>query len=269
MANDFKKYGVYPSKKLGQNFLIDQNISAKIVNQIPNYEGLTLLEIGPGLGAITEFLLKSEAKKIIVVEYDKACLRYLYDLKELHQDKLEVIDCDALKLDESNLVKEEDKLTIISNLPYNISVVLLIKWLDKVTLINRMVLMFQKEVANRLLSKPGSKNYGIVSVLVQYLCNVKYCFDVPPNVFHPEPKVVSSVVSLVPKNLTSSEIDTYKKIKMLCNKVFNQRRKMLRNTLKDMFSDPEEVLKKVGLNGTMRPEELSIENFEALAKFIH
>jgi len=268
MANDFQKYGVYPSKKLGQNFLMDQNISVKIVGQILNYKNSTILEIGPGLGAITEQLLKSEAKKIIVVEYDKACLRYLYDLHELHKEKLEVIDCDALKLNESSLIEKGERLTIISNLPYNISVVLLIKWLDQLAIIDHMILMFQKEVAERILAKPGSKIYGIVSILVQYLCDVQHCFDVSPTVFYPPPKVISAVVSVKPKELTAERIRIYQKIKMLCNKVFNQRRKMLRNTLKDLFPSPEETLNQVGLNGKMRPEELTVENFESLAKLL-
>ena len=265
MANEFKKYGVHPSKKLGQNFLIDQNISTKIVEQISDYNNRTVLEIGPGLGAITEKILDTNATKVIVVEYDKACLRYLYDLKNAYNN-LSVIDCDALKLDESSLINAGENLTIISNLPYNISVVLLIKWLDKISLINCMVLMFQKEVAERILAKPGSKIYGIVSVLVQYMCDVEHCFDISPNVFYPPPKVTSAVVRIKPKEITDERIRVYQKIKELCNKVFNQRRKMLRNTLKDFFEFPEDALQQIGLHGQMRPEELTVENFEGLAK---
>lgn len=267
MANDFQKYGVYPSKKLGQNFLIDKNIVHKIISQIESPNNRIILEIGPGLGGLTETLLESKAKKIIAVEYDRACIRYLYDLQEHHKDRLEVVPEDALDIDESEFAKEE-KIIIVSNLPYNISVVLLLKWLDKITHIDHMVLMFQKEVAERIVAKPGNKVYGIASVLVQYLCDVEYRFDVSPNVFFPPPKILSAVIRVRPKKDIAARLETYPKIKIICNKVFNQRRKMLRNTLKDLFEFPDAVLLKAHLDGELRPEQLSVEDFEKLASFL-
>ena len=265
MANEFQKYGVYPSKKLGQNFLVDQNIAAKIVAQIHSPTNKTILEIGSGLGALTEFLLKSKAKKVIAIEYDRACLNYLRDLQQQHQD-LVVVAEDALVIDEIGLA--QDKFIIASNLPYNISVVLLIKWLDKITHIDHMVLMFQKEVADRILAKPGSKTYGAVSILVQYLCDAERCFDVSPSAFFPAPKIMSTVIKLTPKKDIAAKIKLYPKIKIICNKVFNQRRKMLRNTLKDLFESPEQTLSEVGFDSKIRPEQLSIENFESLANIL-
>jgi 16S rRNA (adenine1518-N6/adenine1519-N6)-dimethyltransferase len=264
MANDFEKYGVRPSKKLGQNFLIDKNISSKIARQLSRPEGKIVMEIGCGLGGLTEHLLELPIQKLIAVEYDRACIKYLHDLQE-NNSKIQIVAEDALRIDENALV-EGNRFSIVSNLPYNISVVLLIKWLDKLSSIDEMVLMFQKEVAERIAAKPGSKVYGIVSVLAQYMCNIEYCFDVPPTVFYPPPKVMSGIVRVVPKKMDEERIITYQKIKMLCNKVFNQRRKMLRNTLKDIFEDPEKELQSIGLNGQMRPEELSVEDFERLVK---
>lgn len=262
MANDFAKYGVHPSKKLGQNFLIDQNISNKIARQLSHPDGKVVIEIGCGLGGLTEHLVEMPIQKLIAVEYDRACIKYLNDLQETNP-KIHVVGEDALRIDEESLAGSE-KFSIVSNLPYNISVVLLIKWLDKLSSIDEMVLMFQKEVAERIVAKPGNKIYGIVSILVQYMCDIEYCFDVPPTVFHPPPKVMSGVVRITPKEMNKKKIDTYQKIKLLCNKVFNQRRKMLRNTLKDIFEDPEKELQSIGLNGQMRPEELSVEDFEKL-----
>jgi 16S rRNA (adenine1518-N6/adenine1519-N6)-dimethyltransferase len=264
MANDFKKYGVRPSKKLGQNFLIDKNTSSKIARQLTRPEGKIVMEIGCGLGGLTENLLELPIQKLIAVEYDRACIKYLRDLREKNP-KIQLVAEDALRIDENALAGGK-RFSIVSNLPYNISVVLLIKWLDNLSLIDEMVLMFQKEVAERIAAKPGSKLYGIVSVLAQYMCNIEYCFDVPPSVFYPPPKVMSGIISVLPKEIDEDKIRTYKKIKMLCNKAFNQRRKMLRNTMKDLFEDPEKELRSIGLSGQMRPEELSVDDFERLAK---
>lgn len=263
MSNDFAKYGVHPSKKLGQNFLIDKNISSKIAGQLSSPSDIIVMEVGCGLGGLTEQLLDLPIKNLIAVEYDRACIRYLHDLQKDYPN-VTIVGEDALRIDESSLVQNQ-RFSIVSNLPYNISVVLLIKWLDKLHLIDQMVLMFQKEVAERIIAKPGSKSYGIVSVLAQYMCDIRYCFDVPPTVFFPPPKVMSGVVKITPKKIDKEKEKIYQTIKMLCNKVFNQRRKMLRNTLKGIFEDPETELKELGLDAQMRPEELSVQDFENIA----
>jgi len=266
MANDFIKYDVKASKKLGQNFLVDRNISAKIVNNIDLSHTKTLLEIGPGLGSLTEFLLETMSERVVVVEYDKNCLNYLYELGKKHQ-KLEILHMDALKLDVTDFIKE--KFIIVSNLPYNISVLLLLKWLEILENIDHMILMFQKEVAERITAKPRTKAYGAVSVFVQYLCDASICFDVPPTCFSPAPKIMSSVVRLIPKKDIKERLKNYANIRKICNKTFNQRRKMLRNTLKDLFPNPDLTLKSIGLHAEMRPEELSIENFSTLATLLN
>jgi len=265
MANEFRKYDVKASKKLGQNFLVDRNISSKIVGQLDLSRTKTLLEIGPGLGSLTEFLVETLAERVIVVEYDKNCLNYLHELGKKYP-KLEILHTDALKIDEKEFIK--DRFIIVSNLPYNISVLLLLKWLDIVEDIDHMVLMFQKEVAERIVAKPRTKSYGAVSIFVQYLCDTRICFDVPPTCFSPAPKVTSSVVKVTPRKDIIERLKHYQDIKLLCNKTFNQRRKMLRNTLKDFFEDPDYVLKSIGLNAEMRPEELSVENFASLATML-
>jgi len=265
MANDFEKYNIRPSKKLGQNFLIDKNIAANIASRISSPKNKILLEIGSGLGGLTEFLLKLEPKRLIAVEYDRGCIPYLHDLK-MHFNELDVVAEDALTIDERALTQEP--FIIVSNLPYNISVVLLIKWLDIITSIDHMVLMFQKEVADRILAQPGSKTYGVVSVFVQYLCDVTKCFDVSPSAFFPAPTIMSTVVKITPKKDVAELVKHYQKIKIICNKTFNQRRKMLRNTLQGLFDSPEDILKQVGISGETRPEQLSPADFAALARFL-
>jgi 16S rRNA (adenine1518-N6/adenine1519-N6)-dimethyltransferase len=265
MANDFIKYDIKASKRLGQNFLVDRNISNKIIRQINLSHTKILLEIGPGLGSLTELILEMPTERVIVVEYDRNCLNYLHELGKKYP-KLEILHMDALKVDEIEFIK--NRFIIVSNLPYNISVILTLKWLDISENIDHMVLMFQKEVAERITAKPCTKSYGAVSIFIQYLCDAIICFDVPPTCFSPAPKVTSSVVKLIPKKDITERLKIYQNIKTICNKTFNQRRKMLRNTLKDLFPNPKLTLESIGLHAEMRPEELSVENFATLAEML-
>jgi 16S rRNA (adenine1518-N6/adenine1519-N6)-dimethyltransferase len=256
------KHGLSPKKNLGQNFLLDLNITNKIVSAAQVKTGEEVLEIGPGPGGLTRSILAKNPSKLVVIEQDKRCVVALEELK-LTYPQLVIINDDAL------LVKEEDlvpiKTKIIANLPYNISTVLLLKWLNQRNYWQSMTLMFQKEVADRIMAMPGNKNYGRLSVIARLICQVEWHFDLKPECFFPPPKVTSSVISLYPKpnQLDKEVINTVEKI---CKILFNQRRKMLRATLKQVHPNLEALLDNSGVYLTQRPEEISVESFIIIAK---
>jgi 16S rRNA (adenine1518-N6/adenine1519-N6)-dimethyltransferase len=250
-------------KSLGQNFLLDQNITDKIVRLSGNFEGVTAIEVGPGPGGLTRSLLASPAKKIVAIEFDPRSVAAISELKNIYSNKLDIIHGDAMKVD-ITLIAESPRV-IVANLPYNISVVLLIKWLELIRadagVIHFMALMFQKEVADRILAKHGSKTYGRVSVMAQWLCTTKRLFDLPPSAFTPPPKVKSSVVQFIPRLLSDNEpsFDTMEKILAAG---FNQRRKMVRSSL----SDYTHAMEMAGTDQTLRAEDLSVDDFVKIAK---
>lgn len=250
---------VKAKKHLGQHFLTDKNIAAKIANSLPEYQG-NMLEIGPGMGILTEFLsLKYE--KLKLVELDTESVDFLIQRKTIN--KKNIIEADFLKLDLSKVFTNEP-FGIIGNFPYNISSQIVFKTLENRNLIPALAGMFQKEVAERIAMPPGSKLYGILSVLCQAFYNVKYLFSVPPTVFNPPPNVVSGVISMVRKKnyrLRCDEDLFFKIVKM----AFNTRRKMLRSSLKPLIKNPILVENEVF---TMRPEQLSYKDFEELTSII-
>ena len=262
-----KNYNIRPSKRLGQNFLIDSNIASKIIKEGGDLTGRSVVEIGSGMGSLTRCLLKSNAETIYAVEYDKKCLAYLNDLQEFYPKKLEIIAGDALKIDEHHIAQDR-KILLISNLPYNISAVLLLKWLKEIYLFDNLVLMFQKEVAERIISKPNNKSYGIISILTQYLCDVRLSFYVPPTAFFPAPKVESSIIVIRPKADAKERLKLYDKLQIICKTLFNQRRKMIRTTLKKVTSDSEHILHDLNLDERLRPENLTVEDFVRIAKIV-
>jgi 16S rRNA (adenine1518-N6/adenine1519-N6)-dimethyltransferase len=251
-------------KQLGQNFLNDARVVERIIRTASPLKDETVLEIGPGLGALTRVVLECPVRRLICIEYDKRCVEYLR--VNLESEKLDILNEDALKLDEKKLIENGQKLIIISNLPYNISTLLLGKWLEEITLFKRMVLMFQKEVAERICAKPNNKQYGILSVLTQFLCSVSLEFDIPRTAFTPQPKIISSVVSIVPKGDLEDKLRIYKKLELLCKTVFNKRRKTLRNSIAPLLADPEKSLSSLGLDSNRRPETLSIDEFELIVR---
>ena len=260
-----KTHQLSPSKKLGQNFLLDSNITDKIVRYIPKIKNANVLEIGAGPGALTRSLLSSEAKMIFALEFDHKLVMLLELLKEKHPDRLMVIEGDALYFSEETLALG-DKLTLVGNLPYNISVPLLFKWLDKSHLFNSLTLMFQKEVADRITATPNSKSYGILSVLTQFSSNVFHGFDISPTAFFPPPKVTSSVITIIPKTRNDYSIELYEILKKVCNAAFNQRRKTIRNSLSTITYCAKEILKNADIDDNLRAENLSVEQFVRLAK---
>lgn len=260
-----KIYQLSPSKKLGQNFLLDSNITDKIVKHVPRIKNANVLEIGAGPGALTRSLLSSDAKMIFALEFDHKLVKLLELLQEKYPDKLTVIEGDALYFSEETLTLGE-KLTLVGNLPYNISVPLLFKWLDKSHLFNSLTLMFQKEVADRITATPNSKSYGNLSVLTQFSADVFHGFDISPTAFFPPPKVTSSVINIIPKTRDGYSIELYEVLKKVCNAAFNQRRKTIRNSLSKITYCAKQILKNADIDDGLRAENLSVEQFVRLAK---
>ena len=247
---------VKPKKYLGQHFLIDEKISELISEAISKSNKINLLEIGPGTGALTKFLLH-ENINLISYELDTESITYL----NTEYPTLKVYNEDVLKIDWTKLF--EGNYSVTGNFPYNISSQILFKIYENRTIIDEMVGMFQKEVAERICSGPGSKKYGILSVLIQAFYNTEYLFTVDEEVFNPPPKVKSGVIKITRNDIVELDCDE-KLFFRVVKAIFNQRRKMARNSLKSLLGDKkiEHVLL------TKRPEELSIENFIEITKMI-
>lgn len=247
--------GLEPKKQFGQNFLFDLNLTGRIARSVADIEHSIVIEVGPGPGGLTRALLLAGAKKVIAIEKDKTTEPILSKIIDASNGRLTVIFGDALK---TNL-KEFDKTgyAICSNLPYNVGTELLINWLHQIVDgkdIKSLTLMFQKEVAQRIVANVGDAQYGRLSVLANLICDTKILFDVPNTAFVPRPKVQSAVVSLIPNKNKIEKITDINKLEKITAKLFGQRRKMIRGIVKTDWE-------KYGLNGTERAEELSPETF--------
>ena len=244
-------------KSLGQNFLIDKNIIKKIIS-ISNVFDKDVLEIGPGTGNLTEYILKNKPNKMFLIEKDK----FLCDqLKLKFQNKVEIRNEDILKIDEKNISNK--KLIVFGNLPYNISTEIICNWilkLEKNFWFSELILMFQKEVADRIISKINTSNYGRLSILLNWKMNINKQFDISPNSFIPKPKVDSSLVHFTPKK-NYFQINKSKNLEMVTRIFFNQRRKMIKNPLKQLFNNYQEISDKLELNLNLRPQNLSLETY--------
>jgi 16S rRNA (adenine1518-N6/adenine1519-N6)-dimethyltransferase len=266
-----KEFGLNAKKSMGQNFLLDMNITDRIVRTaassdypVIDFENSTIIEVGPGPGGLTRSILKKNPKKLFVIEKDARCVEALSILKAAYGDKIEVLEEDALKIKVKDL--GDAPRYIMANLPYNISTKLLTNWLFELKDIQSMTLMFQKEVASRLTALPNSKQYGRLSVITQWLCEVKLLFDLPPSAFTPPPKVTSSVVLIRPRQNPVGEAE-FSKLEKVTEAAFGQRRKMLRSSLKKL-GNPIEICEKAGVNPTLRAEQISVAEFCAIARAI-
>jgi len=251
-------------KSLGQNFLFDLNLTRKIARAAGASEGGTFYEVGPGPGGLTRALLSEGADKVIAVERDARCLPALEQIARAWPGKLEVIAADALELDEAAILSKG--VRVAANLPYNVGTAILIKWLTAEhwpPLWASLTLMFQKEVAQRITAQPSGEHYGRLSVLAQWRCTAKILFDVNRGAFVPPPSVTSAIVRLEPRArpLAPANLADLEKITAAA---FGQRRKMLRQSLKPLGG--EALLEKAGIDPTERPEDLTIEQFAALAR---
>lgn len=256
-----KKHGLWAEKKFGQNFITDLNITRRIAAQAGSLENTHVVEIGPGPGGLTRSILELTPTKLTAIELDPRCIEALTDVQSLYPN-LEIRQQDALQLDMNDLGQD---LIVIANLPYNISTALLLNWLETHGTFKCLVLMFQKEVAQRLTAFPRTKSYGRLSVMTQWLMNVETCFDLPPSVFTPPPKITSTVVKLTPKKITPSN-EEFRVLEKVTTAAFGQRRKMLRSSLKTLDISPLDLLQASNIEETKRAEELSIDDFLRLAK---
>ncbi|MGH7125592.1 MAG: 16S rRNA (adenine(1518)-N(6)/adenine(1519)-N(6))-dimethyltransferase RsmA [Stellaceae bacterium] len=258
-----QRFGLAARKSLGQNFLLDLNLIARIARAAAPLEGMNVVEIGPGPGGLTRALLASGAAGVTAIERDRRCIEALQGLVEAYPERLRVIAEDALELDPKSLVPAPRK--IVANLPYNIATALLLRWLSDLDAYQSLTLMFQKEVAARLAAKPRSRAYGRLSVLVQWTARVTMLFDVAPRAFVPAPKVTSTLVRIEPRREPLAPCRR-EDLERVTAAAFGQRRKMLRQSLKSLGVDPEPVLAAAGIGPTRRAEELSVEEFCALAR---
>ena len=254
-------------KALGQNFLLNQDITDKIIrlslsNQgLENFKGASVFEVGPGPGGLTRAVLKAEPKKLTVIEMDPRCISIMEELKSKTGNIMQIKNGDALQYDFAKESRED--VHIVSNLPYNISVPLLVKWLEKIKDYKSLTLMFQKEVADRILAPTRCKDYGRISILAQLQCRITRLFDLSPECFVPAPKVWSSVLLFQPQEKTLSQ-EQINKLEKLTAQAFSQRRKMIRQSLRSLHG-LEAACEAEDIALTSRPEELSPQQFLALS----
>ena len=258
-----RRHGLDPKKNLGQNFLLDPRLTAKIARATGPLDGIHVVEIGPGPGGLTRALLEAGAAQVVAIERDRRCVAALQELVAAYPDRLTIQADDALEIDPTTLVPAPRR--VIANLPYNIATPLLIGWLRNITAYDALGLMFQKEVAQRLTAEPRTKAYGRLSVLTQWLAIPDMAFDIPPGAFYPPPKITSTVVHLVPRPtpLAEARIEDLERVTAAA---FGQRRKMLRVSLKTLGVDTDRLITLAGVTPTARAEELAVEEFCALAR---
>lgn len=259
-----RDHGLRAEKALGQNFLLDQNLTDKIVRLSGEVSPeMTLLEIGPGPGGLTRSLLQTPAKKVVAIEFDARAVLALSSLSQVYSGRLQVIEGDALTVD--FLEVTSSPRAVLANLPYNISTVLLLKWLQQIrndsSSYSFLSLMFQKEVADRILSGHGNKVYGRLSVLAQWLCDVKRLFDLPPAAFTPPPKVSSTVLHFRPRTL-QEDSPSFAVMEEVLAAAFQQRRKMIRSSLSAYLPS----LESSGIQANLRAEDLSVSDYVCIAQ---
>ncbi len=253
---------IVAKKSLGQNFLIDKKV-LKIISEIVDIKNKDILEVGPGTGNLTSELIKKNPKKIILIEKDNVLLKLL---KEKFFDRATYFNEDILKFTEKNLSKE--KLTVFGNLPYNISTEILIKWvlsMNTEVWFDKLILMFQKEVANRILSKYNCSEYGRLSIIANWKLDVKKVIDIEPNAFYPQPKVYSSLLIFEPKK-KFFKLKSGNSLELVTRTFFNQRRKKIKKPFNRLFNNNTEIAKKYNINLDLRPQNLSFNEYYLLAQ---
>jgi 16S rRNA (adenine1518-N6/adenine1519-N6)-dimethyltransferase len=253
-------------KRFGQNFLLDLNLTARIARAAGDLSGADVLEVGPGPGGLTRGLLAEGARRVLAIEKDARCLPALAKIEAAYPGRLQIIEGDALAVDA--LAHLTPPIKIVSNLPYNVGTELLIRWMTPQAwppFWDSLTLMFQREVAERIVAKPGSKAYGRLALMVQWRAEAKIVLNLPPEAFTPPPKVSSAVVHIVKLDAPRYPADA-KVLERVVAMAFNQRRKMLRAALKGLHPDIETLLQASGIAPTARAEEIGLEQFCALAR---
>jgi 16S rRNA (adenine1518-N6/adenine1519-N6)-dimethyltransferase len=261
-----RRHGLIAKKSLGQNFLLDLNLTARIARTAGPLEGVTVVEVGPGPGGLTRALLALGVRRVIAIERDARAIAALTEISEHYPRRLGVISGDALDFDIRPHL-DGGPTRIVANLPYNIATALLIRWLTVEPWppwYDSMVLMFQREVAERIVAPPGSKTYGRLSVLASWRAESRILFDIAPSAFVPAPKVTSSLVRLMPR--AQPLACDRRALERVTEAAFGQRRKMLRQSLKSLGVDPLKLLTAAQIEPTARAEEIPVEGFVALAR---
>lgn len=259
-------HGLSAKKSLGQNFLLDLNLTAKIARQAGDLSACDILEVGPGPGGLTRGLLAEGARRVLAIEKDERCMPALAEISAAYPGQLEVINGDALQVDPLGHLSKP--IRVAANLPYNVGTELLVRWLtpkEWPPFWDSLTLMFQREVAERIVAKPGSKAYGRLAILSQWRADAKIVLHLPPEAFSPPPKVHSAVVHLDALETPRFEADAATLSRVVAT-AFNQRRKMLRSSLKSISPDIEDRLVAAGIKPTDRAEVVSLEAFCALAR---
>ena len=253
---------IKPKKSLGQNFLIDKKIIKKILS-CSKIENRNILEVGPGTGNLTDEILKNNPKELILIEKDTFLLNLL---KKRYSNKVVFINDDILKISENKI--SNNKLTVFGNLPYNISTEILTKWILNLNLnlwFDKLILLFQKEVADRIISNSNSSNYGRLSIISNWKLNIKKIIDIKPSSFNPQPKVDSSLLLFSPKK-KFFKLNNPKSIEHVTRIFFNQKRKKIKKPLNKLFRNSEKIIKKLNLNVDLRPQNLDYETYYMLAR---
>ena len=261
-----REAGLSAKKSLGQNFLLDLNLTRRIARSAGPLEGVTVVEVGPGPGGLTRALLMEGAAEVIVIERDERCLPPLEDIAAAYPGRLEIMSGDAREVDYAGL-PIEGAARLVANLPYSVGTPLLVGWLKSdpwPPWYDSLVLMFQREVAERIVAEPGGKDYGRLAVLSQWRTDPRILFSLPPDAFTPKPKVASAVVKLLPKERPEPSCDV-SILERVTAAAFGQRRKMLRASLKQVTPDPETLLTGLGLDPKARAETLQIADFCRIA----
>ncbi len=262
LRDTIARLGLSARKSLGQHFLLDLNLTRRIAQVAGDLTTGTVIEVGPGPGGLTRSLLTEGARRLIAIERDARCIEALAPLAQAAGERLEILEGDAAKIDCAEIGTPPRR--IVANLPYNISTVLLIRWLRDAAAFHSMTLMFQKEVTNRLIAEPGTSAFGRLSVMANWRCETRICLNLPARAFTPPPKVDSSVVQFTPR--ANPEPAAWDAMETVVAAAFGQRRKMLRSALKVLRMDPLPLLAAAGIDPTARAETLSIAQFAALAR---
>jgi 16S rRNA (adenine1518-N6/adenine1519-N6)-dimethyltransferase len=257
------KYDLAARRALGQNFLLDLNLTGKIARAAGDLTAGTIIEIGPGPGGLTRALLSHGAREVIAIERDARCLGALAEISAAYPGKLTTIEGDALTVDCAKLGSAPRR--IVANLPYNVATPLIIKWLQQGAAFTSLTVMVQKEVADRLIATPRSKDYGRLSIVAQFLAKPRRLFDLPPRAFVPAPKVTSTVIELLPLPEPAFPA-RLADLERVTQAAFGQRRKMLRQSLRSLGGDTEALMAAAEITPTARAEELTVAQFAALAR---
>ena len=257
------QHGLNARKALGQHFLLDLNLTRRIARAAGDLRDATVIEVGPGPGGLTRALLAEGAKSVIAIERDRRCIDALAGLVAVAKGRLTLIEGDAAKIDAATLGTAPRP--IVANLPYNVASVLLINWLRAADDFASLTLMFQKEVAERIVAAPGTKTYGRLSVMAGWRCDTRICLNLPARAFTPPPKVDSCVVQLIPRQ-TNEHPAEWDAMETVVAAAFGQRRKMLRRALRTLPLDPSLLFEETGINPAARAEELSVADFAAMAR---